>query len=762
MQDLSLKKVRLPNGFMVEVPETATQEQTMAYAKAKGYMSEEEMMIYDEAKDMLDVAAFYGRVDAVPSSSPIDDIFTKPLTKFAYAGYKEPKTLARALPDVGSVVGTAGAGVVAASAGLATVPTALVLGIGSALGYFGGKQAEEAITGVEQSTASQAGEAVEAGAVETGMALLPSVARRTALGVRALKTKELPLSSEFETEAQREFASEVAKKLQDNEAGLLTTQVGTPTGTHRVLASIARASAEGRGKIESVLQGQAEYLDKSITAVKQMYGDRLPDAELGDMYVELVNKQRELSNEAFNGLFKDRLAGTEKTTVSSAPVVNFAKAQINSIKKSAGYVDELADFTSKIDELQSQARAIRQQIIDAQRGYEGEELTLSLKPLRLDLDQVKLDIDNTKAEMKAFTDSQGIGMESAEVLSLYQDALKLQNKPNVTVEELNDFTVNLRSKISSLKSDNPAVANVVGFKSLVDMQELAERAIKSNLTEQQIKDYDAVSKLYSENSDTIRGNVVASLLRKEETPTSIANLITSSNNIDYFSSIDDITATTRKTLSKAGTDPVVIKQFEESAEAIKNGVRRKYLEKHLRQYMSEDKDAFASIGNFVEFINKEASEDVYKGLLGSGKGAEAIDRLLKEYRFLIKNLPRDSGGRFSLAVLSQQSIGSREAVQGAARMAAGDPTGASPFVVGLAKVITPEALSWYITNPKEAMRLTKITQVARRQAEQGKISIQVFSALSNAYNDMLNSLEEEQNSEKIYRDVMNNMQQLQQ
>jgi hypothetical protein len=747
---------------MVEVPETATQEQTMAYAKAKGYMSEDEMMIYDEAKDMLDVAEFYGKMDALPSSSPIDDIFTKPLAKFAYAGYKEPKTLARALPDVGSIVGTAGAGTVAAAAGLATIPTALVLGIGSALGYFGGKKAEEAVTGVEQSDASQAGEAIAAGTVEAGASLLPSVARKTALGLKALTKKEIPLSSEFESEAQREYASVIAEKLQESGAGLLTTQVGTPTGTHRVLASIARASAEGRGKIEAVLKGQADYLDKSITAVKQMYGDRVPDAELGDMYVALVDKQRELSNQAFNGLFKDRLAGTEKTTVSSAPVVNFAKAQINSIKNSVGYVDELSDFTSKINELQSQARTIRQQIIDAQRGYEGEELTLRLKPLRLDLDQVKLDIDTTKAEMKAFTDSQGIGMESAEVLSLYQDALRLQNKPNVTVEELNDFTVNLRSKINSLRSDNPAVANVVGFKSLVDMQELAEKSIKSNLTEEQIKDYDAVSKLYSENAKVIRGNVVASLLRKEETPTSIANLITSSNNIDYFSSIDDITATTRKTLSRAGTDPSVIKQFEDSAEAIKDGVRRKYLEKNLRQYMSEDKDAFGSIGNFVEFINKEASEDVYKGLLGSGRGAEAIDSLLKEYRFLIRNLPRDSGGRFSLAVLSQQSIGSREAIQGAATAMSGDPTGLYSFVVGAAKVITPEALSWYITNPKEAIRLTKITQAARKQAEQGRISIQVFSALANAYNNMLNSLEEEQNSEKIYKDVMNNMQQLQQ
>ena len=132
MEQYSLKNVKLPNGALVQVPESATQEQTMAYAKARGFMSEDELMIYEDTKDMVEVADFYKKMDNVNlpqgqlGASAIFDVLVKPLAKFGYAGYKEPKTIARALPDVGSVAGTAAAGGVVAAAGLGTIPTALV------------------------------------------------------------------------------------------------------------------------------------------------------------------------------------------------------------------------------------------------------------------------------------------------------------------------------------------------------------------------------------------------------------------------------------------------------------------------------------------------------------------------------------------------------------------------------------------------------------------------------------------------------------
>lgn len=761
-QEQALKRVKLPNGTVIEVPETATQEQVIAYAKAKSLMSEDEMKIYTESEDMLDVADFYSKVDALYDTSPtttvIDEVFTKPLVKFAYAGFKEPKTIARALPDVGSTVGAGVAGVTAATGGLALVPTALVLGLGSAAGYFLGGEAEEAVTGVEGDVYSNLGEAKTAGLTEAGVSLLPSLGRKIGKGVKAFFTKKTALSSEFKDEAEREFAENIAERLREEDAGLLTVQAGTPSGFHSILASIARASAQGRGKIEAVLRAQADYLDKSISSIKESFGPKVSDEQLGNMYTSLVEEQKNLSNSAFESLFKGRLSQYEDEVVSSNPVVNFAKMQIGGIKKNTTYVDQLSKIDSTIKTKEEKVRRLRQEIIDSRKSLEGKELSAKMKSLREELEQTRLDVDVEKARKTDFLNQQGIGMEDAEVLSLYQEALKLQNKGDLTVSELNSFIGNLRSKITSLKSDNPAVANVVGFKGLVDMKELAEKQIKNKLSPDELKDYEVINKLYEENGDVIRGKVVASLIRKGETPTSIANLIKSSNNIDYFNSIDEITRVTKNTLLKSGASSESIAAFEKSAESIKNAVRRKYLEKNLRQYMTEDKDGFLTTGNFIEFINKEANDDVYEGVLGGTKGAEAINSLIKDYRFLTQNLPKNNTGAFSLSVLSQQSIGSREALQGASNLALGDPTGIAAFTTGLSRMLVPEALAWYITNPKEAIRLTKITEAAKKQAEKGRVSIQVMSALSSSYNRMLSSLEEEQNSVNIYEEVSQKIQ----
>lgn len=769
MEQYSLKKVRLPNGTLVQVPETATQEATMAYAKAKGYMSEDEMMIYDEAKDMLDVADFYAETDAVgygltdPATSAVFDVVVKPLAKFGYAAYKEPKTAARVLPDVGSLAGTAAAGGLAIAGGLATVPTALALGLGSALGYLGGKEGEQAITGVEESAASTMGEAAAAGATEAGISLLSPAVRMAVRGVRGLTSKSLSLSSEFASEAQREFAADVAKRMQQEGAGLLTTQVGTPSGVHGLLGSIAFSSSTGREKVTAVLKGQADFLDKNISVIKNMYGNRLTDRQLGDMYVGLVEKQKELSKEAFEGLFSERLKGTETSLVSTSPIVGLAKNQIDSIKGSSGYVDTLSDLTGQEAELKQSILAMRQEIIDTIPQATSKEAKEALSRLRLELDQKKLDLDVVRADKERFIAENDIGMGEETVLSLYNDMLKLQNKPDITIEELNRFNLNLKARLRELESNNPAVANIQGYHGLMKAQTLIEKQVKSKLTPEQVVDYDSLNKLYKDNNDVVRGNVVASLMRRENTPTSIANSITASGNADYFTSIDDLAKVTRNTLNKAGADPAKIKQFDKSINTLKDGVRRKYLEKNLAQYAStSEKDAFKSVGSFVDFINKEAKGDVFDELFGSGVHIKRIDSLLNDYNFLVENLPKGSGGRFSLAVISQQSVGSREALSGGARALAGDPTGISTFMQGFSKMFIPEALAWHVTNPREAMRLTAITKKAKQDLKRGKITIQTFTALSNAYNDMLLSMQEEQDADALYKDVMSQMQQLEQ
>lgn len=762
MEQYSLKNVKLPNGALVPVPESATQEQTMAYAKARGFMSEDEMMIYEDTKDMVEVADFYKKMDSVNlpqgqlGASAIFDVLVKPLAKFGYAGYKEPKTIARALPDVGSVAGTAAAGGVAVTAGLGTIPTALVLGIGSALGYFGGKQGEEAITGVEQATASQVGESIEAGAMETGMALLSPVVRSAVRGGKALMTKSLSLSSEFASEAEREFAENIANRLKQTEAGLLTTQAGTPKGAHGLLASVAYASAEGKDRMRAVLQGQSDFLDTNIDSLQSSFGERVSDQELGGMFVELVEQQKKLSDTAFKGLYADRLKGTANQSVSVAPIVGLAKNQIGKIKRSSDYVDSLIEKEDTISSLKEEMFGIRQAVIDASHGKDKE----ALQDLKLQLSQTKLDLDVAVADKDSFVKTQDIGMEESSVVSLYEEALKLQNKPDITIQELNDFNLNLKSKLRDIKSDNPAVANVKGFKGLTDMQTVIEKMVKSKLTTEQARDYDAINALYKNNTKVIRGNVVSSMMRKENTPTSIANLLTSSNNADYYTVIDDIAKTTKQTLLKSGAQPKQIQEFEKSVSGLQDSVKRKYLEENIRQYVTSGRDAFDSIGNFLEFRNKEAKTDVYDALFKTDSRLNTIDSLVKDYEFLIKNLPKGSGGRFSLAVLSQQSAGSRDVMQGGAKVVGGDLAGVATLVQGISKMFVPEALSWYVTNPKEAARLTKITRRAVQEAKQGRISVQVFTALSGAYNDMLNGLEGEQNADKIYKDVMTQMQQV--
>ena len=762
MEQYNLKNVKLPNGVLVSVPESATQEQTLAYAKAKGYMSEEEMMIYDDAKDMLDVADFYSEVDnldlrGIPQPAKAAfDVVAKPLAKFAYAGYKEPKTIARALPDVGSVLGAGAGGLVAGAAALGTVPTALVLGIGSALGYFGGKEAEQSITGVEQPTSSSLGESLEAGITETGAALIPSVAKMAVRSGKALVNKSLPLSSEFADEAEREFATEIAQKLKEADAGLLTTQVGTPTGTHKILGSIAFASRAGRGRIEAVLKGQSNYLDKNISVIKDMYGKRLTDRQLGDMYVSLVEKQKQLSKDAFEGLYADRLKGTESAVVSAAPVVALAKNQIGKIKGTGSYVDDLASMDASIMEQKETVLSLRQQVIDATEANDTE----ALSKIRLELDQTKLDLDVAKAERESYLVTNDIGMEEEEVVSLYGKMLKLKNKPNITVEELNSFNLNLKAKLRELESNNPAVANVKGFKGLTQAQELIEKQVKSKLTPEQAADYDALNKLYKNNNDVIRGNVVAGLMRRENTPTSITNAITSSGNADYYSSIDEILSTTKQTLMKAKVNPSVIKEFEGSIKTLKDGVRRKYLHQNLQQFVKND--AFASIGSFMEFINKEKKGDVFDTLFSNKTDLKRIDSLINDYNFLTKNLPKGEAGRFKLAVVSQQSQGGRDVAAGTAQVLAGDSSGLTRFMQGAVKMFTPEALAWHVTNPKEAMRLSAITKKAKEEAVKGRITLQTFTSMSNAYNDMLQAMDEEQNSEQIYKDVMNQMRQLEQ
>jgi len=762
MEQYNLKNVKLPNGVLVKVPESATQEQTLAYAKAKGFMSEEEMMIYDNSKDMLDVADFYAEVDGLDlkgTPQPVKaafDVIAKPLAKFAYAGYKEPKTIARALPDAGSVLGAGLGGVAAGAAALGTVPTALVLGIGSALGYLGGKEAEQSVTGVEQTTSSKLGESLEAGVTETGAALLPAAAKVAVRGGKALVNKTIPLSSEFANEAEREFAAEIAQKLKESDAGLLTTQVGSPTGTHRILGSIAFASSSGRERVEAVLKGQSDYLDKNISVIKDMYGKRFTDRQLGDMYVSLVEKQKELSKDAFEGMYADRLRGTETAVVSAAPIIALAKNQIGKIKGTGSYVDDLASLDDTILSKKEDILSLRQNIIDATEAKDTE----ALSSLRTELEQARLDLDVTRAERESYLVQNDIGMEEEEVVSLYSKMLKLQNKPDITVEELNSFNLNLKAKLRELESNNPAVANVKGFKGLTQAQELIEKQVKSKLTPEQATDYDALNKLYRNNNDVIRGNVVAGLMRRENTPTSIANSITASGNADYYSSIDEIYNATKQTLEKANVDSAVIKDFEGSINTLKNAVRRKYLDQNLQQFVNND--AFGSVGSFMEFINKEKKGDVFDTLFGSKQDIKRIDSLINDYNFLTKNLPKGQSGRFSLAVISQQSIGSREVLEGTAQSLAGDPQGITKFMQGAAKMFTPEALAWHITNPKEAMRLSAITKRAKKEAVKGRITLQTFTAMSNAYNDMLQSMEQEQNSEQIYKDVMNQMRQLEQ
>ena len=764
MEQEKKMQVVLPNGVVLKgVPVNATQEQILAFAEAQKVMSREEMLMYTDEQDLKDVTEFYRKVEQTPSlGNPAADLLVKPLAKFAYAGAKEPRTLARALPDIGSAAGATGAATLAAATGVGTIPALAMLALGSAGGYFAGKELEEEITGVEYEDYDKTTEAALTGAVDLAVGAVPPAARRVVQGAQLLRGRGGATLSTFETEAEREYTQLMAQKLQEKEAGLLTIQAGDPTKIGSLLFDVGRASVSGKREIQAVLEGQSEYLRSSIDTVLNQFGDRVTNQELGEAILSTVEGQKSLSNRAFEGLYENVLGESADVSINVTPFKNQVIGFINASKKNNRFYQEFSESSKKIKEadvtiidtrrsinrLRTELEYIEDPEIRARIKKAIESNTNTLESARIDKAEAEMNLNDLKSESRdAFEDSA--------LLSKYEDLLRMDD--NMTNRELAEKLRAIRSEISEIRVDSPAKVQKPLFGKLVDAQNRLEKILTNSLEGEDLANFKMVDELYKNNAKLLRGEAVTKILGRQESAETIASLFTDANKMSYFDTFNKILRDTPNILRRGGIDETEVKAFIESGEKVRNAVVRKYLELNLSETIKgkaseavTPQDSFKVISDFLTSLSKRAGSgaDKFDQMMSvSSKGAKDVIGIIDDYKFLVKNLPQGDQGRFTLAVVGAQSAGlsqTTDALTGApAAIAGGDVGFAVKLASGLSKMLAPERIAYFVTNPEEAKKLASISKATRKMIETGRTNTAVLVALGNSYNRMLSTIEEE-------------------
>lgn len=754
------------NGIILKgIPKTATQEQILRFVEAQNVMSREEMLTYTDEQDLKDVTEFYNRVNFSPSlGNPIADVFTKDLAKFAYAGYKEPRTLARALPDITSGVGATGAAGLAAMTVMGTIPALALMSLGSAFGYLVGTELEEEITGVEYDSFSKTTDAAEAGITDLLIGATPSVVRRGGQLVQSLRGKGGAQVTKFESEAQREMAQVMAKKLQEQDAGLLTIQVGNPTSIGGLLFDVGRASVTGKREIRAALEGQSEYLRTNIDSVLNQYGDRMTSQELGETILKTVEGQKKLSNDAFEGLFDNALGNSADTMVNTTPFKNQVVGFINASKKNNQFYERFQNAQGKLKNAEAKVLSDRRTLNDLKIQLEDiddpearAQVKKSIESYTNRIESSRIDASEAKVELNALEEQSKDAFEDSTLLSKYEDLLRMDD--NMTNRELTAKLRAIRGEISEIRTDSPAKTQKPMFSKLVDAQDRLEKLLTSNLEGEDLVNFKAVDELYKNNAKLLRGEAITKILSRQESAETIASLFTDTNRTSYFDTFNKVINDTPRILRKAGVDEDEIKAFVANGAKVKNAVVRKYLELNLAERIKgqasdivETQDSFKVISDFIGSLGKRGSggkgADKFDQMMNvSTKGKDSVLSIIDDYKFLVRNLPAADQGRFTLAVVGQQSAGLSQATSGMAEapsaLAGGDIGFLVKILSGISKMLAPERVAHFVTNPEEAVKLANLSKAARKMIETGKTNQAIIVALGSSYNRMLQSIQEE-------------------
>lgn len=757
-------KLRLPNGTVLNVPKKATEQEIIEYSIAKDYMSRDEWLTYDDNKDALKVANYYAEVDATPSTSlglpfggdlvtqAVDEMIIKPSRKFGFAASVEPKTASVALPALGQTIGTGLAAGAVASAGVVSAPvTALALGVGAALGYFGGDVLKEQITGVNKEGDVRGGEALTEGLIEGGLAMAPPVLKASVEGAKTLLNKKV-LGTEFADDIAREFSDKLLAKYNAQGEGLLTTQLGTPTAGHQALANIGYASIEGRQQINAVIEAQSEVIKDDLLSLLNMYGTRVEPRELGGMVLQVIDKQKELSGQAFRGLYKDRLGDQADTIVDVRDIKENAKAFINKLHRTTA-----AGSPNFVETLEGQNKAILstdKEILNLRRhklelktnGAEPEEL----KGINEALEAAKIELDELKLTRDEFLKGNEIPFADREAYTEYQEYLKMPD--SLPLNELN--TINLRSKdrMREMAEVNPAKANSSSFGGLKKQQGKLEARILATLNPEQRKEYLALNEMYAKNSTLIHGDVISQML-KQGMPENVSYLMTQSGKTSPFIELNKLLDTNqtfyKEAVKKGLIDQSQLNVFKYAGQNLKQKVRREFLVETLQ--MSESVDGFDAIRKLRDKIKTQGrgEEISFKEILGQTRGIDFVEQLFKEYDQLVSSLPKRDGV-FSLSVLSTQGAGIRQGAQEGVNVITGDPSALMRLTQAIGKYMVPNKIAAMIVDPQMSAKILRTTRKSIEEIKKGRRDAQVYMALSRSLSELDASIDvQDQSAEQV-------------